>query len=314
MRKSSFIENKDAVWMKGNLHSHSTFSDGSWTPEEMKEQYKQHGYDFLVISDHDVYTDTRHLSDEEFTMVQGYEQWGNTGDKDLDTHVHYLWAGELEGIKDGQRMTLKERTGKCCTEWSYEMRRRGAYVMLNHPHWNYLVSTDIAEENPYHAVEIINYASEWLENLGDSTVFWTELLHKGYKLWGGGGDDNHNGRTPLDNVDNIYCDSFGGWTVVKAADRSDKAIMDAMFAGSFYTSTGPSIYEFYVEDGYVHVKCSPCVRIYINGEFRQYQRKLGNHITEAVFKLKGTEKFIRLEVMDHSGRSAWSNPIWLDEE
>ena len=54
------------------------------------------------------------------------------------------------------------------------------------------------------------------------------------------------------------------------------------------------------------------IRIYINGNARQYQRKLGRHVTEFVTKLKGTETFIRAECMDAAGRSAWSNPIWLD--
>ncbi len=316
-RKSIFIEGKDAVWMKGNLHSHTPFSDGTWTPEQMKEQYKQHGYDFLVVSDHDIYVDTRYLSDDTFTMVQGYEQTGYNGDNNQPIHVHYIWADEIEGITHGQNMRLPERTGKCCTERSYAMREKGAYVMLNHPHWHYVETTDVAEENPYHAVEIQNYGTEWLENMGDSTVFWTELLHKGYRLWGGGGDDNHNEGMLLDepkSLDNLYGDAYGAWTVVKSADRSAEAIVEAMKAGSFYTSTGPSIYEFYVENGEVHIKCSPCVRIYINGDFRQYQRKLGKYVTEAVFKLKGTEKFIRCEVMDQAGHSAYSNPIWLDEE
>ena len=185
--------------------------------------------------------------------------------------------------------------------------------MLNHPHWSLLTSPEVEDENPYHAVEIINYATEWLENMGDGSVFWTEMLLRGCKLWNGGSDDNHNGHSPADgDVDSLYCDSFGGFTVVKAADRSPQAIIEAMKAGSFYTSTGPSIYEFYVEDDYVHVVCSPCVRIYINGERRQYQRKLGRHVTEFVTKLKGDEKLIRAECMDAAGRSAYSNPIFFD--
>ncbi len=75
---------------------------------------------------------------------------------------------------------------------------------------------------------------------------------------------------------------------------------------------GSLLYEFYVEDDYVHVVCSPCVRIYINGERRQYQRKLGRHVTEFVTKLKGNEKLIRAECMDAAGRSAYSNPIFFD--
>ena len=38
----------------------------------------------------------------------------------------------------------------------------------------------------------------------------------------------------------------------------------------------------------------------------------GRHVTEFVTKLKGKEKFVRAEVMDAAGRSAYTNPIWLD--
>lgn len=73
MKRTIFLQDKNALWLKGNLHSHSTFSDGQLTPEAMKEAYKHHGYDFLAVTDHDIYTDTRHLSDDTFTMVQGFE-------------------------------------------------------------------------------------------------------------------------------------------------------------------------------------------------------------------------------------------------
>lgn len=312
MKRSVFLEAPNALWLKGNLHSHTVFSDGSWTPEEMKAEYKRHGYDFLAVTDHDTYTDTRALTDDSFTMLQGFELWGNaTNDKDI--HIHFLWADALDGVTPGQKMSLPERTGKVCMNFCRKMREKGAYVMLNHPHWSLLTSPEIEDENPYHAVEIINYASEWLENMGDATVFWTEMLYRGCRLWGGGGDDNHNHHAAAgsDQTDSLYCDSFGGFTVVKARDRSPQAIMEAMFSGSFYTSTGPAIYEFYVEDGTVHVVTSPAIRIYINGERRQYQRKLGRHVTEFVTPLKGTEKLIRAECMDAAGHSAWSNPIFL---
>ncbi len=314
MRKSGFIEDKNGIWLKGNLHSHSVFSDGNWTPEQLKEQYQKHGYDFLAITDHDIYVDTRYLSDERFTMLQGYELWGRSQtDDEHPSHINFLWAGEMEGIVGGEKQPLKQRTSKLCMERCYEMRGKGAYVMLNHPHWSHLVSTDVQDENPYHAVEIINYATDWLQGVGNSKVFWTDLLYRGLKLWNGGSDDNHNRYSPIDNVDNAYSDSFGGFTIVKAADRSDKAIIDALKRGSFYTSTGPSIYEFYIEDEVVHVKCSPCVRILLNGEGWQCQQKIGRYLTECTFPLKGTEKFVRMECMDQAGRSAYSNPIWLED-
>lgn len=306
MKKTTLIQQDNALWLKGNIHSHSVFSDGDLTPEEMIAAYKQHGYDFLAITDHDYYTDTRSLGDERFTMIQGFELWANAPD-DKDIHINFLWDDDFDAVKEGP-IHLAERTGKCCTAFCYDMRDKGAYVMLNHPHWSKLFSSEIPNENPYHAVEIINYDTEWLERTGDGTVFWTEMLYRGCKLWNGGSDDNHN-HAPLDSM---YSDSFGGFTVVKAADRSPKAIIEALKSGSFYTSTGPSIYDFYVEDDEIHLVTSPCERLFICGEFRCFQRKLGRHVTEFVTKLKGNEKLVRAECMDAAGRSAYTNPIYLD--
>ena len=46
-------------WYKGNLHSHTTNSDGVWTPEQSAKNYRDAGYSFLCFSDHDLYTDYR---------------------------------------------------------------------------------------------------------------------------------------------------------------------------------------------------------------------------------------------------------------
>lgn len=44
----------DARWYKGNLHTHSLWSDGDDYPEMIADWYKQQGYHFLAISDHNV--------------------------------------------------------------------------------------------------------------------------------------------------------------------------------------------------------------------------------------------------------------------
>lgn len=43
-----------ARWWKGNLHTHSLWSDGDDYPEMITEWYKQRGYHFLGISDHNI--------------------------------------------------------------------------------------------------------------------------------------------------------------------------------------------------------------------------------------------------------------------
>jgi hypothetical protein len=43
-----------ARWWKGNLHTHSLWSDGDDYPEMIVDWYKQHGYEFLALSDHNI--------------------------------------------------------------------------------------------------------------------------------------------------------------------------------------------------------------------------------------------------------------------
>ncbi len=39
--------------LRGNLHAHTTFSDGVLAPHRLVEEYERLGYDFLAITDHD---------------------------------------------------------------------------------------------------------------------------------------------------------------------------------------------------------------------------------------------------------------------
>src|SRR5438067_1359531 len=41
-------------WFKGNLHTHSFWSDGNDYPEMIADWYARHGYQFLALSDHNV--------------------------------------------------------------------------------------------------------------------------------------------------------------------------------------------------------------------------------------------------------------------
>lgn len=41
-------------WWKGNLHTHTLWSDGDDFPEMVADWYVQHGYNFLALSDHNV--------------------------------------------------------------------------------------------------------------------------------------------------------------------------------------------------------------------------------------------------------------------
>lgn len=50
----SCSQDPEKKWFKGNLHTHSLWSDGDEYPEMIMDWYKSHGYDFVALSDHNV--------------------------------------------------------------------------------------------------------------------------------------------------------------------------------------------------------------------------------------------------------------------
>ena len=62
---------------RGNLHTHSTLSDGVLSPEEVCRRYRDEGYDFLALTDHFVgrfgypIADTLPFRTNRFTTILG---------------------------------------------------------------------------------------------------------------------------------------------------------------------------------------------------------------------------------------------------
>ena len=54
---STSCDADEARWYKGNLHTHSLWSDGNDFPEMIVDWYVQQGYDFLSLSDHNILAD-----------------------------------------------------------------------------------------------------------------------------------------------------------------------------------------------------------------------------------------------------------------
>ena len=53
------IDKQGVRWYKGNLHTHTTRSDGRKSPEEVADLYREQGYDFLALTDHWVLSQER---------------------------------------------------------------------------------------------------------------------------------------------------------------------------------------------------------------------------------------------------------------
>ena len=75
MKPATKMFSETGSWYKGNLHSHTTNSDGRLTPEQSAAYYREHGYSFLCFSEHDYYTDLRtKLDRDDFITLPGPHQ------------------------------------------------------------------------------------------------------------------------------------------------------------------------------------------------------------------------------------------------
>ena len=103
------------------------------------------------------------------------------------------------------------------------------------------------------------------------------------------------------------------------ADRLDYAcVIDALEKGRFYSSTGPEIRALYIEDGKVHVECSPAHAIrFMTGA--RHSRRFGGgqswdqHVEQAEFTPRPDDGYFRVDIVDDHGCHAYSNAYWLDE-
>ena len=142
-------------WYKGNLHSHTTNSDGHLTPAESVRMFRDHGYSFLAFTDHDRYSDYRTDFDgDDFIIIPGYEAsavlYKDFGLKKR-VKVHHVNAllGTSRMVREAreplpehleilpQRVYFKEWNGAAVLRDMVErMRGMGFIAMYNHPVWS----------------------------------------------------------------------------------------------------------------------------------------------------------------------------------
>ncbi|GBD17125.1 hypothetical protein HRbin26_02039 [bacterium HR26] len=289
-------------FFRGNLHAHSTNSDGQLTPEQVVEAYRRQGYDFIAVTDHFLeqygfpITDTTALRTPGFTTLLGAE-----------LHVPALSNGELWHILAvGLPLDFAPpRPGESGPELAARAAEAGAFVGLAHPAWYCLTIDEARSVEAAHAVEIYNETCAMDNDRGESWYLADLLLSEGRRLSAFGADDTH--------FKDERPDAFGAWVWVRAERLEPAALLEALKAGSYYTSQGPLIHDIQIEDREVTIRCSPANSIFVSGPGRKTQRVHGYRLTEWRCSLDPfLGSYCRVTVVDAAGKRAWSNPIWLD--
>lgn len=300
MKESYFPE--DGIWLKGNTHSHSTLSDGVFTPEDLARGYIQKGYNFLSMTDHNLLVPHDDLSKPGFLLLSGLEHDIEYGPVKCTHVVGLSPAGKDKTGYPCKRYSTAELTDQQLVDM---MRNDGQFVSLAHPVWSRMTWEDIRSLNGFHAIEIYNNGTEHLCHGGNAEVLWDLLLREGKRTFGIAADDVH-----------VSEDLYGGWVWVKAAKFSKEAVLNALFQGAFYSTCGPIIHDFGIDGGRVYISCSDCREIhYVTYPPRgkSFFAEEGSSLTEAVHILIGRETYVRAVCVDHNGRSAWTNPIFFDQ-
>ncbi len=295
---------KPGRFLRGNLHTHSTRSDGKLAPEEVSRRYRAMGYDFYSLTDHFLarydwpITDTTGHRAAGFTTLIGAElHAGRTSQGDI-------WHILAVGLPGDFAPTLADESGP-------ELARRaveaGAFVAIAHPQWYGLTEADGRALSFVHAIEIYNHNCLIDADRADGAYLLDRMLSEGQDFAAIAVDDAHFGDEADENAD-----AFGGWVMVKAAENAPGAILAALKAGDFYASQGPEFHDMRLEGDTLVVRCSAVTRVMALGAASRAVKVAGQAMTEArldLAKLRGG--WVRVVAIDGAGRKAWSSPFRL---
>jgi hypothetical protein len=287
-------------WFKGNVHTHSVNSDGTKTPEELIGIYRGAGYDFLSITDHSIVLDITGLDGKGLLLVPGGEMCIGRSEAGQFYHLVALGVEDLP-FKDFDYSLDPQ-------EVIDHTNAVGGIPIIAHPYWSGLNHGDLMKLKDYHGVEIYNTSCDYERNTGLSASHIDGMIAAGLEPYIYAVDDHHGAGRPQ-----VPIDSCGAWISIKAESLTVKSILDAIKKGHFYSSTGPEIKDITIdENGVISVECSPVKYISfvstpsLGMKFHAEDESL----TKAVYRGRPGETYVRVEVTDYEGRTAWSNPIY----
>ena len=295
---------------RGNLHTHSNVSDGALDPIEVCKKYQAAGYDFIALTDHFIglfdypITDTTSLRNEAFTTLLGAEL--HSGAMENGELWHILAVGLPSDFAPPNAPDFYARADQeTGAEIAQRAREAGAFVAVAHPEWSAMTTADAAGIEAAHAVEIYNHGCHVECDRGRGFYTLDQLLSQRRRLTLCATDDAHF----------HVADHFGGWVMVKAEANEPDALLAALKAGHFYSSTGPEIRTVTWEQNQVVVETSPVSSVIVQAQGSATSAVLGEDLTRTVvpYGRCATSPWLRITVMDKAGKCSWLNPVYRDE-
>lgn len=294
-------------FQRGNIHTHTTRSDGKQSPTEVAEWYRDHGYQFLAISDHDTLVNPEEVPGVEragFVLIPA-EEITSAGDG-KPVHVNGLCIHQTmpSGQFDNARLALAEATRA--------IREQNGVVVVNHPNFRWgLSKSDVASVSGDYALEIWSGHPDVYTD-GDAVhpsheALWDELLARGRRVTGMAVDDMH--TLVAENASSAL--PGRGFIATFGDETSRAAICQALVAGSYYASSGVLFRRIVVADAVMTVWVDdPNAVVAFVGDGGQVLATVKAEATDggasASYTLRGGESYVRARAVVQGRGTAWT--------
>jgi hypothetical protein len=317
-------------WYRGNTHAHTLNSDGDSPGDAVVRWYREHGYHFTFITDHEFITDVAPLNAMfgaagKFLVISGQEVTQRVADAahpDGLRQAHVNALGIARVIRPiGERNIAREMSiADTYAQTIPRIRASGGVAQVNHPNFRWSVRLDDMLALPDSTLLEIWNAHVLVHNAGgaDSAgrwmpsheALWDSLLSRGKLIFGVADDDSHSFR-PEDAENPDATRPGRAWIMVRADTLTPDAILRAIARGDFYSSTGVTLRSYHADAGEVRLEVEPAsdrrFLIEFIGKSGHVLKRASGRIAD--YRATGDEGYVRARVTDSGGRRAWTQPV-----
>ncbi|MEK6613169.1 MAG: CehA/McbA family metallohydrolase [Gemmatimonadota bacterium] len=300
----------NARWYKGNTHTHTINSDGDSSPDDVVKWYKEHRYNFLVLTDHNVLTgidtlNAKYSLDGEFIVVRGEEVTDKFGDKPI--HINGLDPARKIDPQGGNSVVeVIQRNVDA-------IRDARGVPHINHPNFRWAITADELKQIKNNKLFEIYNGHPQVNNLGGGGVpgleeAWDAILTSGLMLYGIAVDDAHHFKR---HDDRSASRPGQGWVVVRAEKLEAQSLLAAMERGDFYASTGVELNDYQVNAASMTIVVKPNSWSKFRIQFIGTGGKVLSESTTnwATYRFRGDEGYVRVRVIESNGLMAWTQPV-----
>lgn len=293
----------EAGWVRGDLHCHSTNSDGDASPLEVLHRAREVGLDFLALTDHNAasFPAIPAAGGSLPLLIPGIEV------------TTYLGHWNVWGVREW--FDFRGLSNDAVAAEMARAKAAGGFVSINHPRplgpdWEF----DPIDIND--GIEVWNGPWERLNAV--SVLFWEDRLDAGHRPVAVGGSDMHELKSAGDGM--LPPPKLGEPTtwVYTGGELSVGAVLDGLRAGRCFisaTPNGPQVYSS-VEEGIVRVRVVGGNGATLNAVANEEpleSRSIDTDDATFTFELPAGRRYIRFEVSDGGYQMlAFGNPLWLD--